>query len=48
GDLASAQGKAIKRQIRDAFYQDKDDWKAKVLPRALEIIDRAVAGLARA
>jgi hypothetical protein len=48
GDLASPQGKAIKRQIRDAFYQDKDDWKAKVLPRALEIIDRAVAGLARA
>lgn len=48
GDLDSPQGRAIKRQIRDAFYQDKDDWKAKVLPRAIEIIDRAVAGLARA
>jgi len=48
GDLASAQGRTIKRQVRDAFYQDKDDWKAKVLARALDIVGRAQAGLARA
>ncbi|MCC7050063.1 MAG: M14 family metallopeptidase [Alphaproteobacteria bacterium] len=48
GDVGSAEGRAIKRQIRDAFYQDKDDWKEKVLARALDMIDRAVAGLARA
>ena len=47
GDPASAQGRAIKRQIRDAFYQDKDDWKEMVLKRALEMIDRATAGVAR-
>jgi len=48
GDLGSAEGRAIKRQIRDAFYQDKDDWKDMVLTRALEMIDRALNGLARA
>jgi hypothetical protein len=48
GDPASAQGREIKRQIRDAFYQDKDDWKEMVLKRALEMIDRAVAGVAHA
>ncbi|MCK6449900.1 MAG: M14 family metallopeptidase [Alphaproteobacteria bacterium] len=48
GDPASPLGRKIKRQIRDAFYQDKDDWKEMVLKRALEMFDRAVAGLARA
>lgn len=48
GDVGSAQGRAIKRQVRDAFYQDHDDWKEKVLARALDMIDRGVAGLARA
>lgn len=47
GDPSSPQGRAIKRQIRDAFYQDKDDWKEMVLQRALEMIDRATSGLAR-
>lgn len=48
GDPHSAQGKAIKRQVRDAFYQDHADWKEQVLARALEMIDRALQGLARA
>jgi hypothetical protein len=48
GDVNSAQGRAIKRQIRDAFYQDRDDWKEKVLARAVDMIGRALGGLARA
>ena len=48
GDPASAQGRAIKAQIRDAFYQDKDDWKNMVQARALQLIDRALAGLGAA
>jgi hypothetical protein len=48
GDVSSAQGRAIKRQVRDAFYQDHDDWKEKVLARAVDMIGRALAGLTRA
>jgi len=48
GDLNSAEGRAIKRQVRDAFYQDHDDWKEKVLARAIDLIGRALGGLARA
>ena len=36
GDPASAQGKAIKQQIREAFYQDADDWKTMIWERAME------------
>ncbi len=48
GDLNSAQGRAIKQKIRDAFYQDKDDWKEMILARALDVITRAADNLARA
>lgn len=46
GALGSAQGRAIKAQIRAAFYPDADDWKAMVWERALETQRQALAGLA--
>lgn len=48
GDPASAQGKAIKQQIREAFYQDADDWKTMIWERAMETHAMALAGLAAA
>lgn len=45
GDPASEQGRRIKRQMRDAFYSDKDDWKAMIWSRGDQIITQAVAGL---
>ena len=46
GDPASPMGRAIKRQFRDAFYCDADDWKELVWERAVEILRRGFAGLA--
>jgi len=45
GDPASEQGRAIKQQIRDAFYQDADDWKAMIWERGIDTHARALAGL---
>ncbi len=45
GDLASAKGKAIKAQVREAFYQDAADWKDLVWERAVETQRLALAGL---
>ena len=45
GDLASANGRAIKAEIRDAFYPDERDWKQQVLARAEQVLDQALAGL---
>jgi hypothetical protein len=46
GELNSAKGRAIKDQIRAAFYQDADDWKEMVWERAVETQRLALAGLA--
>jgi hypothetical protein len=46
GDPASAKGKAIKAQLREAFYQDADDWKQMIWDRAVETQRLALAGLA--
>ncbi len=46
GDLQSEQGRAIKAQIRDAFYGDQDDWKGMVAGQSLTAIQQALAGLA--
>jgi len=46
GRLDSTAGRAIKRQIRDAFYPDKDDWKAMVWERGLDVARRMGKGLA--
>lgn len=45
GDTESAKGREIKRQIRDAFYQDADDWKAAIWNRAVETQKMALRGL---
>ncbi len=44
-DAPKAAREAIKRRIRDAFYQDADDWKATVYAQARDACDRALAGL---
>ncbi len=46
GDLSSAQGKAIKAQARDAFYQDADDWKQMIWSRGIDTQEIALARLA--
>ena len=47
GDLNSDLGKRIKRQARDAFYQDADDWKMMVWSRGIDTHEIAVAGMSR-
>jgi hypothetical protein len=37
---------AIKRQCRDAFYVDTDEWKQRVVAQGVEAARQAVAGLA--
>lgn len=46
GRLDSVQGRAIKAEIRAAFYPDKDDWKRMVWERGADVIRRMVRGLA--
>lgn len=48
GDLNSAQGKAIKKQMRNAFYCDADDWKQMIWQRGTSIIKMALNGLKNA
>lgn len=47
-DVHSELGAAIKREIKDAFYPNKNDWKSAVWTRAVEVIDMAMKGLAQA
>ena len=46
GDPASDRGKAIKRQIRDAFYGDEPEWKEMIWTVADRVVRQAAAGLA--
>lgn len=46
GDPQSEQGRAIKAEIRAAFYGDQDDWKGMVAGQSLTAIHQALAGLA--
>ena len=45
-DAPEGKRAAIKRQIRDAFYCDADDWKAMVYAQARDASTKAVAQLA--
>jgi hypothetical protein len=45
GDPNSDEGRAIRRQMRDAFYLDSDLWRGMVLGQALSSSRQAVAGL---
>lgn len=47
GDVNSDLGKKIKKQIRDAFYCDNDEWKGKIWERGHSVISKALAGLAK-
>ena len=35
----------IKRRMRDAFYTDRDDWKARIVEQAQTRAHQALAGL---
>ncbi len=48
GDLDSEQGKAIKKQVRDAFYCDADDWKEMIWERGTSVVKMALKGLDKA
>lgn len=45
GDPLGAEGDAIRRQVRDAFYGDRDDWKGMVAGQSLLAIRQALTGL---
>ncbi|MBM4204298.1 MAG: DUF2817 domain-containing protein [Gammaproteobacteria bacterium] len=45
GDPLSAQGDLIRRQVRDTFYGDRDDWKGMVTGQSLLAIRQAFMGL---
>ncbi|MFO1314836.1 MAG: M14 family metallopeptidase [Burkholderiales bacterium] len=45
-DAPAAQRREIKRAIRDAFYQDADDWKTTVYAQAKAAVRAALAGIA--
>jgi hypothetical protein len=47
-DADDATRQAIKRQVRDAFYTDTDDWKAQIVSQAVDAAHGAVRGLAAA
>jgi Protein of unknown function (DUF2817) len=47
GDPLSEGGRAIKKQIRAAFYGDADDWKGMVAGQSLLTCRQALAGLQR-
>ena len=47
GDPESPQGRTIKRDIRDAFYGDDDEWKSMIWDRAVELVRGACTGLAQ-
>ncbi len=47
GDVDSELGKQIKKQIRDAFYCDADDWKEMIWTRGIETIEKALKGLGK-
>jgi len=44
-DIDSDLGKAIKKQIRDAFYGDTPEWKQMIWDTANRVLDQAVSGL---
>lgn len=44
-EASGAQRQAIKRQIRDAFYVDSDDWRAQIVTQARQAMFQAVDGL---
>jgi hypothetical protein len=48
GELDSPQGRAIKAQIRTAFYGDAADWKGMIAGQSLLACRQAISGLCAA
>ncbi|HEX2012906.1 MAG TPA: M14 family metallopeptidase [Roseateles sp.] len=46
-EAPAEQAVQIKRQIRDAFYVDTDDWKRQIVDQAQQAARQAVAGLSQ-
>ena len=46
GKLDSLKGKALKRQMRDAFYCDADDWKSMLIEQGVARQRQALQGIA--
>jgi hypothetical protein len=47
GEIDSAQGRAIKAQIRHALYPDAEDWRSMVWERAVQVGRGMIRGLAQ-
>ena len=47
-EAGEAQRRAIKQQVRDAFYTDTNEWKDRIVEQAAEAAIQAVRGLASA
>lgn len=45
GDVGSEAGRAIKQQVREAFYGDEDQWKNDIWTRGLDITRKALVGI---
>ena len=43
-----AMRRAIKQQLRDAFYTDNDEWKARIVEQGVDAAYGAVRGLSAA
>jgi hypothetical protein len=47
-DAPTEQAQAIKRQVRDAFYTDTDDWKRQIVEQAADAARQGLVGLGAA
>jgi len=45
GDISSPLGKAIKKQIRNGFYGETDDWKDRIYKKGAEVLRQTFKGL---
>ncbi len=45
GAVDSKEGRALKRQMRDAFYGDTDDWKGMIFEQGVAAQRAALRGL---
>ena len=45
GSADAAQREQIKRQMRDAFYTDTDEWKQRIVEQAFDAAHGALRGL---
>ena len=45
-EAGAAQRESIKRQVRDAFYTDTDEWKERIVEQGVDAAQGALRGLA--